>query len=277
MDNLPTEIIQLVASYLKNDDITRLSLVSKRLFDILSTKDSPYFAIKYGYLEIVKCISGITTVGMDVCFISARFGNLECLKYFHKKGCTWDSRTCAAAANGGHLDCLRYARENGCQWHIYTTTYAAKGGHLDCLRYAYENGCQRGIQTTTYAAKGGHLDCLRYAYENGFKWFGNECYEAAEKGHLDCLRYAHENGTNGRVDLQLKRGIWIVSDTLMRMVANGTDGRLASQKAYTRNVFDTLLITVANGTDQRMIHMINYLLGKYTLYQSLSSEITGSL
>ena len=41
----------------------------------------------------------------------------------------------------GYLDCLKYAHTHGCSWNEITCRYAARFGHLDCLEYAHENGC----------------------------------------------------------------------------------------------------------------------------------------
>ena len=35
----------------------------------------------------------------------------------------------------GHLNCLKYAHENGCSWDISICNSAAKNGHLNCLKY----------------------------------------------------------------------------------------------------------------------------------------------
>ena len=52
----------------------------------------------------------------DVAQISARQGNLRCLRWAHEHGCVWDANISIHAAANGHLDCLQYAREHGCIW-----------------------------------------------------------------------------------------------------------------------------------------------------------------
>src|SRR5680860_920011 len=52
----------------------------------------------------------------QICFTAAKNGHLECLKYAHENGCSWDEITCKSAAENGHLECLKYAHENGCSW-----------------------------------------------------------------------------------------------------------------------------------------------------------------
>ena len=50
-------------------------------------------------------------------------GHLDCLKYAHENGCSWDIETCANATYGCCLDCLKYAHENGCPWPENTYLY----------------------------------------------------------------------------------------------------------------------------------------------------------
>ena len=101
----------------------------------------------------------------NICYIIAKYGDLECLKYAHENGCPWEY-TYHTAAENGHLDCLKYAHENGCTWDEDTCSSAASNGHLDCLKYAHENGCTWDEDTCRYAAENGHLNCLKYAHEN---------------------------------------------------------------------------------------------------------------
>jgi hypothetical protein len=49
----------------------------------------------------------------NICFIVARDGLLELLKYVHKIGCYWNKYTCEYVALNGQLECFKYAHENG--------------------------------------------------------------------------------------------------------------------------------------------------------------------
>jgi hypothetical protein len=77
----------------------------------------------------------------DSCNRAAYYGDIEGLKYAHKKGRPWNEFTCRNAAFGGHLSCLKYLHENGCPWDKTTIEYAEKKGHTSCLEYAKEHGC----------------------------------------------------------------------------------------------------------------------------------------
>ena len=76
---------------------------------------------------------------------AAYYGDIEGLKYAHKKGRPWNEFTCRTAAVKGHLVCLQYLHENGCPWDKTTIEYAEMGrpykGHADCVEYAKKHGC----------------------------------------------------------------------------------------------------------------------------------------
>jgi hypothetical protein len=60
----------------------------------------------------------------------------ELITYLTEKTCinkTDKCGTCDDACENGHLNCLKYAHENGCTWNEY--------GHLDCFKYTHENDC----------------------------------------------------------------------------------------------------------------------------------------
>ena len=76
------------------------------------------------------------------CYLAAKNGQIECLKYAHENGCRWNKQTCSYAAEYGHLGCLKYAHEHGCPWDEWTCRLAAMNGHLECIHYAWKNGCE---------------------------------------------------------------------------------------------------------------------------------------
>ena len=80
--------------------------------------------------------------GYYSCTIAASNGHLDCLKYAHENGCSWNAYTCKIASRNGYLNCLKYAHENGCEWNKHTYK-AALYRHQDCLKYAIENGCPK--------------------------------------------------------------------------------------------------------------------------------------
>ena len=93
-------------------------------------------------------------------------GNLDCLKYAHECGCTWNTDTTAYAAQRGSLDCLKYLHENKCDWDDGACACAAVGGHLECLKYLHENGCpMMGEEKMLHQATGLSLEWLHGSNE----------------------------------------------------------------------------------------------------------------
>merc|ERR1712216_364538 len=114
--------------------------------------------------------------------------DLECLKYLHENGCSWNEEVCCYAASGGHFEILIYLHENGCPRDRNTCSSAARGGHLEILKYLREEGCPWDERTCSSAARGGHLECLKYLHERGCPWNEENCSSAA-KGHIEILNY----------------------------------------------------------------------------------------
>lgn len=128
----------------------------------------------------------------------AKDGNVECLKYAHENGCSWDHLTCTYAAFHGHLDCLKYAHEHGCPWTTSTSfaagQNAAHTNNMECLRYVHEHGCPWDELVASTLAGKGNLEALKYVHEHGCPWSEWACIMAVESGRLECLRYLHEQG-----------------------------------------------------------------------------------
>jgi hypothetical protein len=77
----------------------------------------------------------------SVCKEAAKYGQLDCLRYLHERGWSWNATTCRAAAEHDQLACLRYAHENNCPWDEDVTRLATVNDSFDCLIYAREHGC----------------------------------------------------------------------------------------------------------------------------------------
>jgi hypothetical protein len=97
---------------------------------------------------------------------AAAGGNIECLRFLHRRGLSWNAAECSAAAGAGKLECLQYLHGAGCPWDKDTCTAAAAGDHLPCLQYAHEHGCPLD-DSGSVAAGAASLACLRYLQEHG--------------------------------------------------------------------------------------------------------------
>jgi hypothetical protein len=136
------------------------------------------------------------TYGPNISYFLASNGNLECLKYVHERGCTWNEEISFVAAGKGRLDILMYAHEHGCNWNAETCSEAASKGHLACLKYMHENGCEWDAETCLWSAFCGHLDCLTYAHDHGCEFHEENCQHALEEGNLECFKYLDKNGAD---------------------------------------------------------------------------------
>ena len=64
-----------------------------------------------GRLGVSNTRTKMVVMGYAACFEAVSIGHLECLKYLHENGCSWNAKTCKAAAENGHLECLKYLHE----------------------------------------------------------------------------------------------------------------------------------------------------------------------
>ena len=131
----------------------------------------------------------------NLCNEAARSGHLDVLRWFRKKGCPWDAKTCAAAAEGGHLWILEWLRKKGCPWDEATCSYAAHEGHLEVLQWARKNGCPWNKDAYWNAAIKGHLAVLEWLHGNGCP--GQDkylAYEVATNNQLEVLQWLVANG-----------------------------------------------------------------------------------
>lgn len=144
-------------------------------------------------------LTGTLSRRYELCYIIAKYGHLELLKWARANSCPWDERTCSSAAGGGHLDILEWAHANGCPWNSSTYACAALNGHLAVLPWARNNGCPWGSTTCKYIAGIGQLDILKWARatQNNLgpcPWDETFCTYVASKGYLTMLEWAYANG-----------------------------------------------------------------------------------
>jgi hypothetical protein len=175
-----------------------------------------------------------TTFPLDtgmVCWMAARAGRLDVLKWARSRGLTCDWRAFSNAAACGHVDVMRWLysegvefgphREGGvldawfnpiqprtlicgqvvpntCDSYAGACARAAANGHLDALIWLRSKGCWWAEDTLDVAAMGGHIEVLRWAWENGCPRENERiCNHATQGGQLEVLRWARENGCWG--------------------------------------------------------------------------------
>ena len=133
-------------------------------------------------------------IKVNLTFVAAKSGHVDCLQYAHELGCPWNFNVINFAAYYGHLDCLQYAYKNGCPLDTWSVNHAVMHGHMDCLAYLLQNGSYFDETATLLATENNQLNCLRYLHEHGCPW--NPCCTsyAAGNSNLDILTYLHEHG-----------------------------------------------------------------------------------
>ena len=108
------------------------------------------------------------------------------LKFLHRKGCPWDSKTTASAARRGKLEILKYAHENGCEIKLDSYTNIANnrflhsGGCDSVLDYLEEVNCPWHPSVYIFAASCGNLNIIKKFHERGYD-FETEYLEYAIK------------------------------------------------------------------------------------------------
>jgi hypothetical protein len=152
-----------------------------------------------------------------MCNLAVSRGNLECLKFLHENGYTFDKYICYHVTDSSNFECLKYVYEhidnkntqygyfdeviksdlNADAKSINICERAAFNGNIECLIYLYEKGFPLGKNTCVSAVKGGNFECLKYAHENGCPLKKEECEKEVEESrnlNLECLKYLRENG-----------------------------------------------------------------------------------
>ncbi len=135
-------------------------------------------------------------------------GNIDIVKYFHKKGVYFTTRAIALAAGKGALDCLQYAIRfrNKDATNGYSVFFKAVcNGHVECIlylqqkgftlpRHPFHNGSMtKRVDLAEIAAASGQCEVLKYLHSRGC-FIGNAAIAAADAGHWDCLEYAIQKG-----------------------------------------------------------------------------------
>jgi len=180
-DDLPAELLALVAHALLLDDELAASLSCRKLRAAVAKRDgrakltTRILTALTSLYKLKWAVSCRLPMGADLCATLAYNGLLDMLQFAigmqplrsSRHSRQWDESTCAEAAKGGHLEVLQWARANGCPWDWRTCMYAAQNGHLEVLQWARANGCPWDETTCLYAAGNGHLEVLQWVHANG--------------------------------------------------------------------------------------------------------------
>jgi hypothetical protein len=170
------------------------------------TDDSELF----DYLDCIfsKSEKNVENISPFWCMEFAKRGQLNYLKYVHKKGCKITNYSLIEAIKNKHFECVKYICENQrCDENIAIKlvgedsyvifVVAAICGNLECLKYFHEIGFKFDFSACASAAKKGHIECLKYLIDNGCPYEQSDCpniLEYAIEGNVECIKYLHEKG-----------------------------------------------------------------------------------
>ena len=132
----------------------------------------------------------------DVISWASRYGNLEFVKYFVKKGEKILNNAISWASLNGHLEVIKYLIEKGGKIGIDSIKNASLGGHLEVIKYLNGKGGKITDDAITYASKNGHLEVIKYLIGKGVKITIDAIKYAIYNDNLSIVQYFIENGFN---------------------------------------------------------------------------------
>ncbi|TYZ67592.1 hypothetical protein PybrP1_003361 [[Pythium] brassicae (nom. inval.)] len=133
---------------------------------------------------------------------AASSGNLDVLLFLHSLGpesTSIDYKAILSAADSDHLHVLAFLmlqREwDLSKWFQDAYKAAAGTGQLHIIQYLHESGVRCTKFPIDEAAENGHLDTVRYLYVNRIGRFSRDALtRALENGHLDVVRFLCATG-----------------------------------------------------------------------------------
>jgi len=136
----------------------------------------------------------------DVISWASRYGNLEFVKYFVKKGEKILNNAISWASLNGHLEVIKYLIEKGGKIGIDSIKNASLGGHLEVIKYLNGKGGKITDDAITYASKNGHLEVIKYLIGKGIKITDDAIIYASKNGHLEVIKYLIGKGVKITID-----------------------------------------------------------------------------
>ncbi len=216
-NNLPADILRLLAFYLSANDIVYLCRLNKKIKNIICCNQR--FLRELGHLRltdkderlvkknILKELRQTRDFGDAV-----KKGYLILFESLISKGLPLyiDARELFAnslteAAEAGYLDIVEYLIKKGADVHAVNDRalrFAAREGHLAVVQYLVSQGANIHAYddaAVNFAATHGRLATVKYLVEQGADVHAGDDIAvrmAAEKGHLDVVKYLVSEGAD---------------------------------------------------------------------------------
>jgi hypothetical protein len=169
LDDLPAELLALVAGALSPDDELAASLCSRKLHDAVATARAREARTgsttdASSALASVRKLLWALTCGLplepSLCALAAARGQFAELTRLRRNGSPWDARTCERAAGGGYLWMLWWARVSSPDTRMCSA--AAFGSYMGMLHYVCAHGCPWDTRAFIFAALGVHQAMLQW-------------------------------------------------------------------------------------------------------------------
>lgn len=163
-------------------------------------------AIRYRHIELMDWIDqhcpyeALLKCGVEDIHWRARSGNLDVIRWLHRRGYKFTTREMDEAAKHDHLSDVRFLhehREEGCTTEAMDA--AAARGNLEIVQFLHFNrteGCTTNAMDG--AAKNGYLEVVRFLHEHRSEGCTRLAMDyAAAFGHLAVVQFLHEHRNEG--------------------------------------------------------------------------------
>jgi ankyrin repeat protein len=203
LNNLPADVIRLLALYTDDSDLIKLCRLNHKLDTDICKNDRFMKSLAYNRLtniderftqkNIVREIYHTRTIKEAI--IS---GYLEKVKYLIKHNPSIDVKDKSLmkiAISAGRLDIIQYLVSMNSSLHFgrnFAFRIAVKHGYLDIVQYLISQGITMGDSAVamSHAAQFGHLTLIKYLISLGADFYPDHLLEqAAHYGHLDIVEY----------------------------------------------------------------------------------------
>jgi hypothetical protein len=167
-------------------------------------KEKFIFFAKRGNYLFINYLHKLTSYNKwDINIINASI-NIECFKFFIKKGYNWGIDTIKAVIENGNLDYLKFLHndyiEKNKNFSFFTSSIMQKAvekENVEIIHYLINNNCPCNDLSFSVALKNGNLKILTILFQNYTHPSANSIdsalTEAVKKGYFDCIDFIHES------------------------------------------------------------------------------------
>ena len=128
------------------------------------------------------------------CSSAAKNGNLECLKYAHENGGTFNENTFQIALENNKHNCIKYLVENDCPRDQYVSIMAATYCDLETIEYLCKNKIVKiDVEIIKHSIHNKKTAVCKYFLDIGYPITYNIMIECAKYDKVNYLKYFQTN------------------------------------------------------------------------------------